>query len=115
MEGDVSTSFKSLSILFQSTPSAWRVTESKRVSYNLSKISIHTLRMEGDDIARAFSQPGKDISIHTLRMEGDLERISSEDPDDSISIHTLRMEGDGDFVTTRRRWRYFNPHPPHGG
>ena len=57
-------------IVFQSTPSAWRETRQfRKLSWNYG-ISIHSLRMEGDNssscsILRQF------ISIHSLRMEGD--------------------------------------------
>ena len=49
--------------------------------------------MEGDfaDIARAINKNG--ISIHTLRMEGDDIAICNSTIN-KISIHTLRMEGD---------------------
>ena len=33
---------------FQSTPSAWRVTVNSSADFITMKISIHTLRMEGD-------------------------------------------------------------------
>ncbi len=36
------------------------------------------------------------ISIHTLRMEGDYYNYLC-DVLDNISIHTLRMEGDGHY------------------
>ncbi len=55
-------------------------------------ISIHALRMEGDQMAKAFGLP-INISIHALRMEGDWMEcpfISYK----KISIHALRMEGD---------------------
>ena len=39
--------------------------------YDNGKISIHTLRMEGDGGMNCFFLV-KWISIHTLRMEGDL-------------------------------------------
>ena len=55
-------------------------------------ISIHALRMEGDDIV--FEPRGYNvISIHALRMEGDKDRYHETDYLD-ISIHALRMEGD---------------------
>ena len=56
--------------LFQSTPSAWRVTSLEQRLPRNSSISIHTLRMEGDLSASAFFDLSV-ISIHTLRMEGD--------------------------------------------
>ena len=49
MEGDESlTWYITLLVVFQSTPSAWRVTKSLIGSLSLLWISIHTLRMEGD-------------------------------------------------------------------
>ena len=77
---------------FQSTPSAWRVTPRSQGASARRKISIHTLRMEGDYPGRSASR-ARMISIHTLRMEGDFfdlaHRLILR-----ISIHTLRMEGD---------------------
>ena len=35
------------------------------------EISIHSLRMEGDNAPSLTTQPGGKISIHSLRMEGD--------------------------------------------
>ena len=40
--------FKMDNDLFQSTPSAWRVTVGRGLRLHPDKISIHTLRMEGD-------------------------------------------------------------------
>ena len=54
------------------------------------------------------------ISIHTLRMEGDQGTLV-ELPPFTISIHTLRMEGDSAFSAYRSDSSDFNPHPPHGG
>ena len=58
----------------------------------LVRISIHTLRMEGDS-AVGMDLPISNISIHTLRMEGDPGNFSRTESV-AISIHTLRMEGD---------------------
>ena len=56
-------------------------------------ISIHTLRVEGDDGLVTRLTDKLYISIHTLRVEGDTLnwniRIRAV-----ISIHTLRVEGD---------------------
>ena len=62
------------------------------------KISIHTLRVEGDQRRRVAIDCPVIISIHTLRVEGDLFVLF---PLDSfrISIHTLRVEGDHDRPT----------------
>jgi len=71
VEGDVRRSAAQLSLLvFQSTPSGWRVTK-KVIHYRLiPAISIHTLRVEGDAAQRLLLRFRK-ISIHTLRVEGD--------------------------------------------
>ena len=58
-------------IEFQSTPSAWRVTDRLIVFYNFTDISIHTLRVEGDTVMQSKPDKHLQISIHTLRVEGD--------------------------------------------
>ena len=55
---------------FQSTPSAWRETLRSKIERNDRCISIHSLRMEGDNRI-SIIPPSVDISIHSLRMEGD--------------------------------------------
>ena len=54
------------------------------------------------------------ISIHTLRMEGDWRHFLRNSKC-GISIHTLRMEGDGTALPWPVSRPDFNPHPPHGG
>ena len=56
---------------FQSTPSAWRETSGKLSNSQIHKISIHSLRMEGDLHRRLHHDLQPEISIHSLRMEGD--------------------------------------------
>ena len=98
---------------FQSTPSAWRETFGMlRTNWRIF-ISIHSLRMEGDnlDVPKAVFH---NISIHSLRMEGDNINYNLV-PDFHISIHSLRMEGDcsfhdfqlasGTFQSTPSAWR----------
>ena len=100
---------------FQSTPSGWRETLAAVLCLGGDTISIHSLRVEGDNgRLRRLSTPP--ISIHSLRVEGDcrkyrnvsslrlfqstpsvwrettLYRIYSTQED--ISIHSLRVEGD---------------------
>ena len=121
---------------FQSTPSAWRVTWWAGLMIPPGIISIHTLRMEGDDSGLSCHS-GHQISIHTLRMEGDgipmmrfgvaslfqstpsAWRVTLTGPGSQlpagISIHTLRMEGDSCGRSPLLPGPYFNPHPPHGG
>ena len=83
--------FAVASLIFQSTPSAWRETGVPRSGLVPMGISIHSLRMEGDP-HRHRQGSRSAISIHSLRMEGD--RIS--DPVRCPVFH-------------------FNPLPPHGG
>ena len=69
--------------------------------------------MEGDcivlhDDALCF------ISIHTLRVEGD-EGYMHVAVINYISIHTLRVEGDVKLVNHVHNTINFNPHPPRGG
>ena len=101
-------------LTFQSTPSAWRETSMTSDGEWIPKISIHSLRMEGDvhlDIYRSVV----DISIHSLRMEGDFIW--------SRYRFTVAL-----FQSTPSAWREtvvsgqnaernadFNPLPPHGG
>ena len=50
--------------------------------------------MEGDPDHHRGGGAAVRISIHTLRMEGDRYDDAPSDADVRISIHTLRMEGD---------------------
>ena len=77
-------------------------------------ISIHSLRMEGDQATFYFSWRFC-ISIHSLRMEGDIVRCFFHDGRNFISIHSLRMEGDALSYDDRISNLHFNPLPPHGG
>ena len=100
--------------VFQSTPSVWRETV-YGISGNVDlNISIHSLRMEGDDITFLHFDV-QSISIHSLRMEGDVAE----------SVHFDRRKT---FQSTPSVWRetdrqaaaffpirYFNPLPPYGG
>ena len=54
------------------------------------------------------------ISIHSLRMEGD-DGISIHYGHKFISIHSLRMEGDRCGKSWGYAFLHFNPLPPHGG
>ena len=86
--------FRSCSATFQSTPSAWRVTQDIIIAGHFARISIHTLRMEGDLAVGVALAREVWISIHTLRMEGDGKLVLRHLLLSPISIHTLRMEGD---------------------
>ena len=67
------TDLFTFSIQFQSTPSAWRETFGSSGKYVPGKISIHSLRMEGDVDTLEQGSIDLVISIHSLRMEGDKE------------------------------------------
>ena len=91
--GRLYTSFNSmLTLSFQSTPSAWRETVSAERRTAEFVISIHSLRMEGDD------------SINEI-----VESIDNFNP---LPPHGGRH---GDVKYTVSSLSYFNPLPPHGG
>ena len=101
--------------LFQSTPSVWRETDDRLAGRLAYDISIHSLRVEGDN-PRAGIILEYLISIHSLRVEGDEADLSEADlsgafqstpsvwretssassrrSTSAISIHSLRVEGD---------------------
>jgi len=54
------------------------------------------------------------ISIHTLRVEGD-DMVAAVGGFMYISIHTLRVEGDQKQGLMKSIMKNFNPHPPGGG
>ena len=79
----------------------------------LCGISIHSLRVEGDDVAENVTNT-LTISIHSLRVEGDdvAENVTNTL---TISIHSLRVEGDCPRKFSRGGETNFNPLPPRGG
>ena len=104
-------------LIFQSTPSAWRETGNgnghpcRKEHFNplpphggrpvrlfqvsrRREISIHSLRMEGDQRLSHMAAHVIVISIHSLRMEGDFQGSLTCQTSFFISIHSLRMEGD---------------------
>ena len=102
--------------IFLSTPSGWRATKPRLAYLKSGRISIHALRVEGDEAGPGQRHTARAISIHALRVEGDNHRIREGrasndfyprppgggrliDPEilDGccfISIHALRVEGD---------------------
>ena len=61
-----------ISNLFLSTPSGWRATG--HIAFNAAHvvgISIHALRVEGDNASYCVLPCNFSISIHALRVEGD--------------------------------------------
>ena len=114
MEGDLSSRIGIKGILkFLSTPSGWRATQQFYPIFDAIAISIHALRVEGDDVRRE-RELSASISIHALRVEGDPAHGDGV-LGKWISIHALRVEGDfrslwhfhrfGLFLSTPSGWR----------
>ena len=76
-------------------------------------ISIHSLRVEGDQV-ESCEKEDIHISIHSLRVEGD-SMLEMWHMLNAISIHSLRVEGDGDTIKQTGAVGHFNPLPPCGG
>ena len=98
---------------FLSTPSGWRATPAKPTP----KPSVPFLSTPSG--WRATDSGVTDeidfiISIHALRVEGDQKRNRCADCAD-ISIHALRVEGDRRPATPASSCPYFYPRPPGGG
>ena len=115
MEGDIKETPKTSMKSFQSTPSAWRETTyiSPRENFSQSFQSTPSAWREtgwGADMAAEKQF----ISIHSLRMEGD-QRLGKSPEPRNISIHSLRMEGDNRRQQPQAKASHFNPLPPHGG
>ena len=100
---------------FLSTPSGWRATNLQSPPNQHRAISIHALRVEGDeDYAGNFGQAM--ISIHALRVEGDHDPGRFPRHDRGISIHALRVEGDHlKRAQSINKSKNFYPRPPGGG
>ena len=87
--------------LFLSTPSGWRATPRENTKIIKLVISIHALRVEGDNERPDISVRLPVISIHALRVEGDSLLLVGAAASALISIHALRVEGDRK-ATSRR-------------
>ena len=78
---------------FQSTPSAWRETHSFRLVCLYHGISIHSLRMEGD--LQEYFTAERVEDFNPLPPHGGRQECYVSLPvTRTISIHSLRMEGD---------------------
>ena len=100
-------------------------------------ISIHSLRMEGDDSEldelssrllfqstpsawretyRGFPIRPPKLYFNPLPPHGGRRfRLVSKSFGSIISIHSLRMEGDAESLRVSTTITHFNPLPPHGG
>ena len=83
--------YLSIKIRFLSTPSVWRATILRHFLLRCIEISIHALRVEGDN-----------SQVKIFRYV-------------TISIHALRVEGDGRVDHQNELDFYFYPRPPWGG
>ena len=101
-------------LLFQSTPSARRATRHPRCCFDLTHISIHALREEGDMLSMAWTHLPLDFNPRPPRGGRPHPQRWSGHPE-LISIHALREEGDWSGVRDRMALSDFNPRPPRGG
>ena len=79
--------------IFQSTPSAWRETTNFCKFIIAFFISIHSLRMEGDQIIQLLPSSYNQFQS-TPSAWRETNHLMPLDRDQGISIHSLRMEGD---------------------
>ena len=105
--------------IFQSTPSVWRETANARKAVAKARISIHSLRVEGDDEKNTANMnqdnfnplppcggrhisPGNSLICSNFNplppCGGRLTPPSFGSLYFWISIHSLRVEGDGQFA-----------------
>ena len=121
---------------FLSTPSGWRATGIWYVTGHTDKISIHALRVEGDQ-SRPAAIRRSPISIHALRVEGDScvrARVCASDnfyprpPGGGRPQRRAEEQERVPFLSTPSGWRAtffralcfadhadFYPRPPGGG
>ena len=79
-----------------------------------SKISIHALREEGDQVFVTQLARGRDFNPRPPRGGRRPVRLPDAGPD-QISIHALREEGDFFIPSLVSGRQNFNPRPPRGG
>ena len=99
---------------FQSTPSAWRETKRPHRFDRLRKISIHSLRVEGDRV-RCLPMSPRPGFQSTPSAWRETPSLALTWYGDYISIHSLRVEGDVDCQKNSSLLPNFNPLPPRGG
>ena len=123
-------------LLFQSTPSARRATRHPRCCFDLTHISIHALREEGDGsplcrprfVGNFNPRPPRGgrrhpdlclTPIQVFQSTPSARRATATAQANAlalqISIHALREEGDIGKVAGTVATVDFNPRPPRGG
>ena len=101
--------------VFQSTPSAWRET-AQIVSFpRCHNISIHSLRMEGDNTIHSHNITAPEFQSTPSAWRETRKELPLCRQHYFISIHSLRMEGDQVRQRRIQARTHFNPLPPHGG
>ena len=114
VEGDRLTRLQAAQqTLFLSTPSGWRATSSASVSPSPSKFLSTPSGWRATFIRRPTGICF-DISIHALRVEGD-NAVPDAFQQRKISIHALRVEGDLPQSPRSSTRSDFYPRPPGGG
>ena len=95
MEGDIVGKSRIVVIArFQSTPSAWRETDTDKPRVNLRyDISIHSLRMEGDSLRMTLILTHISFQSTPSAWRETVDKWCLKNAS-IISIHSLRMEGD---------------------
>ena len=102
--------------IFQSTPSVWRETPHNNAIYMRSWAGFQsTPSVWRETLPTIALCPILSISIHSLRVEGDQTHGSYYQRPCAISIHSLRVEGDLIADQKIATSRDFNPLPPCGG
>ena len=126
-----------MSVIFQSTPSAWRETHAIVRVDAPNYISIHSLRMEGDCRSPIAAlrilhfnplPPHGGRPVHTQLTIRDLKNFNPLPPHGGRQRNICFRGTNSTFQSTPSAWRetwcfflchydpeYFNPLPPHGG
>ena len=106
---------RSTAVVFQSTPSAWRETIQLATQLKEEKISIHSLRMEGDlqYLPPRRSQHGFQSTPSAWRETPGAE--FSRIPHNAFQSTPSAWRETHSAAPHMRRTDHFNPLPPHGG
>ena len=84
---------------------------SSRISVDRTDISIHSLRMEGDQEYQKLVQLDQQFQSTPSAWRETLLRLRHAEPDQLISIHSLRMEGDNAMAHLSMQYMRFQSTP----
>ena len=115
MEGDhIIWAFHTLLLTFQSTPSAWRETVAESIYFDRRKTFQSTPSAWRETCAICTGRGYRRISIHSLRMEGDITRTLTTSA--IMYFNPLPPHGGRPMsIASLPSCMHFNPLPPHGG